>query len=327
MNRKPITILNHPFASIKQATEYFNISRPALLRRLKKYGPNNPKILQSPQPNYHSVVIDGHHFKSIRDACNYYDADYRLACNRIYSGKDPNDLKTYTTPAYPSQQQVVYKKLTYPTIKSLSKTTGISAYQIRNALSNGINLNTLKKSKPQQFKNGFTYQGTHYNSIKQAAELHHLKPSTLYSRINQPNALKKDDLFCHPDSKQPNAKSKQPAKNIKYPKISYEQAQQLAKRYHAPISNFYQAEKNMQTSSVKKHQSHRATPKVTTNKTIEYRGHTFPSITAMAKYYHMATSTLSAHLIRYPKDDPRIIQNMSHTSHEYEAVNYQQPNQ
>lgn len=94
------TILGKQFKTINAAAEEFNVKPSLLYKRIRKYGCDNPKILEKPKPklffknpahpeNY--IHIQNKYFKTWRAAAKFYGITPQVICRRHqkYSNNDP----------------------------------------------------------------------------------------------------------------------------------------------------------------------------------------------------------------------------------------------
>lgn len=59
------------FETLSEAARYFEISRDWLDYQIKKYGPNDKRILNTPKKKY--ITIQGKHFNTVKEAAEHFN--------------------------------------------------------------------------------------------------------------------------------------------------------------------------------------------------------------------------------------------------------------
>ena len=150
---KPVTIMGKTFPFMNAAARYYKLDSDTLRHRLKKYGPNDPRVIAPSRvhqmTSYRNLVVDGHHFNSIKEAAHYYGLPTSTVLRRIRTkNADPTDPRTYQPKKNNCRQgrKITYRGTEYPTLKAMHEQTGISLNRIQYALQHDKDINALEPS-------------------------------------------------------------------------------------------------------------------------------------------------------------------------------------
>lgn len=98
---QPVTIENQTFASVRQATEHYQIPVSIVYSRIRNQNndPNDPRTYRPKYTRHNPTmqpVINGQKFDNLQSACQHFRVSYGTVYQRIHNrGEDINNLNTY----------------------------------------------------------------------------------------------------------------------------------------------------------------------------------------------------------------------------------------
>lgn len=296
------TILGKQFKTINAAAEEFNVKPSLLYKQIRKYGCNDPRILEKPKPKlyYKStshpekyIHIQDKYFKTWKNVAKYYDIDLKVLYQRHhrYENNDPRLLA-------PVRPKINVMNLQFSTWQEAGNYYDINPKLLyERAKKYGFD-NPIILSN-QRINKGITIQNKHFNTIQEAANYFNISAEALKGRLprynkNDPQLVKKVVKLKKPVTV--NGKTFESVrKAADYYRVSYQLVMSRRHNNHMSYSDpqiFAPAKKIA--------------------KPVIINGIHFPSKNAAARHFGLTKDVFIRRLKKYDTNDPRLIAPTKH---------------
>ena len=193
---REITIEGKTFKSIKEACKHYNLNYSTIRNRLDNLHLSLEEAFNINQPDiniglqYKEITIEGKTFKSVKEACKYYDLEkeYHTIIYRLNSGWSVEDaFGLYIEMNYKNGRSIVIDGNSFISIKEACDYYDLDYEKVRHRISNyGWSIEEAFELKQRDKSNKpITVEGKTFKSIKEACEFYNLSDiTTIYSRLN-----------------------------------------------------------------------------------------------------------------------------------------------
>ena len=184
-----ITLEGKTFDSIKEACEYYNISYSTISNRLNRgwtieeaFGLTNKENKHGKKP----ITIQDNVFKSLAEACRYYNLSYNIVSNRLNRGwtiEEAFELVYRNN----NCNTVIVKGKTFNSVKEACDYYGLNYGTVNGRIHKGWSIekafdkptNIKRKNNKNSKSKPITVDGKYFECIKDAAEYYGLNYGTL----------------------------------------------------------------------------------------------------------------------------------------------------
>ena len=188
--RKNIIVNGKEFKSITEACKYYNLNYKTVSSRLRKgwsieeaFGLSEGKHVKG---RCTEITVEGKTFKSISEACRYYNLEFNLVNNRLYKGwsiEEAFGLK-YRNDNY---KEITVEGKTFKSIAEAAKYYNLRLDLVHNRLRRGSTIKDAftKDSNPAiEYKYlNLTIFGKTFKYIVEAAEYYNINYGVIYRRL------------------------------------------------------------------------------------------------------------------------------------------------
>ena len=190
---KEITVEGKTFNSIKEAAKYYNLALGTVNARLNRgwsieeaFG-----LVERKNESFKPITVNGKTFKSIAEACRYYNLDYKTVlqrfCNYGHGWSIEEAFGLVERKEKPRKgNEVILEGKTFPTIKEACKYYNLNYNTVYSRLVDGWSVEEAfgLVSRNNNYK-PITLEGKTFKSIVEAAKYYNLDYNIVYARLNR----------------------------------------------------------------------------------------------------------------------------------------------
>ena len=189
---KEITIEGKTFYSIKEAAKYYNLALGTVNARLNRgwsieeaFG-----LVERKNESFKPITVNGKTFKSIAEACRYYNLDYKTVlqrfCNYGHGWSIEEAFGLVERKEKPRKgNEVILEGKTFPTIKEACKYYNLNYNTIYGRLDKGWTVEDAISVPVREGSRGKTVivDGNEFISIAEACRYYNLKYNNVSTRL------------------------------------------------------------------------------------------------------------------------------------------------
>ena len=185
-----LIVAGKQYDTLKAAAQDIGIHPVTLINRIHRYGPNDPRVIQTDQPHTGTpITISGHEFPSITTAAKYYHLNPRTMLSRL-EHYGPNDPRV-TAPAR-EHIQTDYSNLVvdghhFHSLTEAAKYYGLSISivlsRIEQENADPTDLQTYRPKGSRRIGHTIKYRGTTYPNISAMCRATGIKRHQVYQAL------------------------------------------------------------------------------------------------------------------------------------------------